>query len=579
MHSLTVPSRLAVALALTGAALIAPLAAADDYDYRIVTRTGLNAPGGGGFVNFGLISINDTGQVAFTGSTGSATFAHTGMWKTPADNPQTVELIAGEFYPVPGVPGDAVFGVFDFSFFHPLLNPDGDVGFAAPVEGLPVDHTTAIFRQIDGVVAPVAVPGQIVPGGGLGETFGSMSNLPKMNDSLQMAFRANIEGPNVDETNDRAIFAHGGGGGLGVVLRKGAPAPGLFGSTIDHVHWHPQITGNGAVTFAASTTGWFDVNVWYQGWADALDRLTFEGDLTTDDHTVVQPTGFWMSSAANDLAGLPMFVEDADEDIQFGYFMVEDGGVLTPPAPVAVTGALGPLGIYNDLREDAMAINTSGDAVFPARFSWFNLPADVDSAVLFKAFDAPTEILVREGDPAPGYWNDVEFDDLMADWISFADDDGRRYFTARVRGPGIAPEIARGLWCVEPGGDVNLVIRAGQLIDTGDDVLRAVEHFSITSGTGADSGRRPGVNTHGDVALAVHFFDGTNAVVVAQRPSPCLGDLNGDGVVDPQDLAIVLAHWGQVGPIGAHGDVDRDGDTDAQDLAIVLANWGNVCPS
>lgn len=54
-----------------------------------------------------------------------------------------------------------------------------------------------------------------------------------------------------------------------------------------------------------------------------------------------------------------------------------------------------------------------------------------------------------------------------------------------------------------------------------------------------------------------------------------LGDMTGDGVVDGQDLAIVLGNWAMT---GVTGDVDSDGFVDASDLAIVLGNWGATNP-
>lgn len=56
--------------------------------------------------------------------------------------------------------------------------------------------------------------------------------------------------------------------------------------------------------------------------------------------------------------------------------------------------------------------------------------------------------------------------------------------------------------------------------------------------------------------------------LMIQEPIP--GDANGDGVVNIEDLLIVLAQWGTPGP---EGDVNHDGIVDIQDLLIVLSNW------
>ena len=47
-------------------------------------------------------------------------------------------------------------------------------------------------------------------------------------------------------------------------------------------------------------------------------------------------------------------------------------------------------------------------------------------------------------------------------------------------------------------------------------------------------------------------------------------DLNGDGLVDAGDLAILLNNWNGIGA----GDINRDGGVDASDLAILLSAWG-----
>ncbi|MFN9077257.1 MAG: dockerin type I domain-containing protein, partial [bacterium] len=52
------------------------------------------------------------------------------------------------------------------------------------------------------------------------------------------------------------------------------------------------------------------------------------------------------------------------------------------------------------------------------------------------------------------------------------------------------------------------------------------------------------------------------------------GDLNLDGVIGAQDLAILLANWGDQGPL--LGDVNRDGTINALDLSILLGRWGQT---
>ena len=51
----------------------------------------------------------------------------------------------------------------------------------------------------------------------------------------------------------------------------------------------------------------------------------------------------------------------------------------------------------------------------------------------------------------------------------------------------------------------------------------------------------------------------------------CLGDIDGDGMVDGSDLGILLFEWG-AGPSAA--DLDGDGQVSGSDLGILLFEWG-----
>jgi len=67
---------------------------------------------------------------------------------------------------------------------------------------------------------------------------------------------------------------------------------------------------------------------------------------------------------------------------------------------------------------------------------------------------------------------------------------------------------------------------------------------------------------------ALHDLNGNRV------PDECEGftvDLNGDGVIDGADLAIVLGSWGACA--GCPADLNGDGVVDGADLAFILGNW------
>ena len=70
---------------------------------------------------------------------------------------------------------------------------------------------------------------------------------------------------------------------------------------------------------------------------------------------------------------------------------------------------------------------------------------------------------------------------------------------------------------------------------------------------------------------AEYFFN------VALAPTPCLGDLNGDAVVDLADLIIQLANLGSTNASPEDGDLDGDGDDDIRDLVRLLARFNSAC--
>jgi hypothetical protein len=59
--------------------------------------------------------------------------------------------------------------------------------------------------------------------------------------------------------------------------------------------------------------------------------------------------------------------------------------------------------------------------------------------------------------------------------------------------------------------------------------------------------------------------DGSLGPPPASNPA----DLDGDGVINAADLALLLSNWGASGV----GDIDGDGTVGAADLSALLAAW------
>ena len=73
-----------------------------------------------------------------------------------------------------------------------------------------------------------------------------------------------------------------------------------------------------------------------------------------------------------------------------------------------------------------------------------------------------------------------------------------------------------------------------------------------------------------DEATGYGCLDVLAALEVVQTPDPD-GDLNGDGVVDGDDLLRILSFWGACP--GCPEDFNQDGFIDGDDLLVVLSQW------
>ena len=81
-----------------------------------------------------------------------------------------------------------------------------------------------------------------------------------------------------------------------------------------------------------------------------------------------------------------------------------------------------------------------------------------------------------------------------------------------------------------------------------------------------------------DVAdLGYPNFNWVTELSVELSEAPCIGDINGDGVVNGSDLSQVLGFWGTCLSSDCPADLDGDGSVTGADLSLLLGGWG-ACP-
>ena len=73
-----------------------------------------------------------------------------------------------------------------------------------------------------------------------------------------------------------------------------------------------------------------------------------------------------------------------------------------------------------------------------------------------------------------------------------------------------------------------------------------------------------------------HYFTGAGPAGWVGQGGSSFADGNCDGVVDDDDLSILLSHWGQCGVTWREGDLSGNGCVDDDDLSELLASWDPV---
>ena len=82
-----------------------------------------------------------------------------------------------------------------------------------------------------------------------------------------------------------------------------------------------------------------------------------------------------------------------------------------------------------------------------------------------------------------------------------------------------------------------------------------------------------------EVTVFYHHGQSCTSLLCVDFPEcsdPCPGDVNGDMLIDINDLLTVLTYWGQTCS-GCPADVNGDGVVNIADLLGVIANWGTPC--
>lgn len=145
-----------------------------------------------------------------------------------------------------------------------------------------------------------------------------------------------------------------------------------------------------------------------------------------------------------------------------------------------------------------------------------------------------------------------------------------------------------GVWAEDERGRLRRVLGSGDPFP-GDDLQKGILYQVVAKPSAGNVPRRRVSNKQGDIAIGYFRPASPNSGVLASAvdvtlamarilPTPaCDADIDGDAIVDIEDLNILLANFGAGGTDTPSGDITGDGVTDLSDLNALLAVFGQPC--
>jgi hypothetical protein len=273
----------------------------------LVARSGGSAPGMGAGVNFtGLWgpSLNDVGDVVFRGSMsgiGVTSGNNVGIWSGQNGN---LSLRVRTGTQAPGLPAGVNFSELAE---YPSINDTGQLAFTGRVtgSGITSSNNTGIWSDASGALSLIARIGDPAPGLGPNVTFKQQFFItPELNNSGQAAFYAQLVEASAPAVNIGSIWAQDVNGDLQLIVRSGTQmdvddGPGVDLRTINALYFS-SINDVGQVAFAAHFTG--GLQGFFVSNAVASADFDHDGDVDGRDFLVWQRGGSPAPFSAGNLA-------------------------------------------------------------------------------------------------------------------------------------------------------------------------------------------------------------------------------------------------------------------------------------
>jgi hypothetical protein len=509
---------------------------------RVVALSGDIAPGTNErFDTFANPVINATGDVAFQANiTGNVidVVPH-GLW---AGSQSTLRplVIAGQTAP------DTEGSRFQMPGWPLVLTSDGEgifYGNLVHENGVSSENDYGIWAFNSGGTQLVARRSDPAPGLPADVSYSLLFANPHT--SGLMGFSSSLAGPGIDASNNTAAWLGptGPSSSLRLIARAGDTAPGLpVGSQFTGIGT-PWVNARGHFVLPATAATSNPTAAQVQGiWAEATEQFHlvvagqtpapgtsgrnfgFFGELrlnnagnvvfaatlqSVSDEERLSDTGIW-SAALNTSVVLPVAIE-GQQAPGFGA-----GVVFRGSAP-------GEEPFYDAFGQPVLGGN--GSVAFAATVFGNGTDFDHNDGIWISepvsALGPPNlTLLAREGDQPPGTPDGTRFmglnfgDDLIPAFERpLINGAGHVAFEALTTGP--LGEMGRGIWATDAAGALLLVAHTGDDFTIAPGDVRTIDVLKLHAGGSSDDGYLSALNDRGELAFAVLFADGSEAVVVA----------------------------------------------------------------
>jgi len=500
-------------------------------------------------VNFDTLSLNGAGQTAFAGRlTSIEVNSQLGIWSEGAGGGLALVARSGDV-------ASGTAGLSFTSFLNPVLNGARTLFRANLTgTGVNSSNNTGLWSEgAGGGLALLAREGNQAPGTA-GATFFGLGN-PVLNDAGQAAFSGslnNTQDGTVNDTNDQGIWSEGAGGGLELLVRKGNQAPGAAVDVNFVRLFNPVLNGAGQTAFRGDLIGPGVVNsndrgIWSEGTGVGVALVAREGNAAPGTAAGANFSGFG-NPVLND-AGQTAFQGFLDGpgvngENNSGLWSEGAGGGL---ALVAREGNQAPgtsAGVDFSILFPPV-LNGAGQTAFHGRLTGTGVNASNNTGLWSEGAGDGLALVAREGNPAPGTPAGVNFSEFTFTRSQVLNGEGQTAFSADLTGAGVNDSNDVGIWAEDLLGVLTLIVREGDLLDVDDGPdtdFRTISELDFVDNSGNEDGRSSGFNDLEQIAFRALFTDGTSGLFVSELetvsvpPGNLDGDFDGDGDVDGSDF-------------------------------------------